>query len=487
MPELNRRAIAGKPVTPVPSASAARPVTPAKPIVATAPPSELIDRAMVAAALDRRGAAGAEPDGVIDEAELAEAGITQVDGAARQAINEGGERGDALTVSELARALQADRVMITGQGIVKVENGQARLPDGRVVPAAPWQFPEVEDLRVLERYDSLVPRLGRYNPSWPDGYYVDQVFDGYERVKVGTDRVYKGKDADGNDVYEDEDRYEDRAKYRDEIQYDRLWRDLSRVAQDTVDLAREAQDPQIRSAAEGIRRALDQGGGGGWFWGYESACRRVYSAMQGFDQIQRPERPETLVGRLHDTLNAAKAKVADQARIVASYPLERVKTSVAAEAKHLRGFNAWKAAGTLALGAAAGAGGWFGLTAIAASFGLPLVAVAAGAGVLGAGLGFLIVKLIQDRKAKGLERDLATFQGIAPARNRKELEQHALAAYKQLQDAREAKDLGALRAYEQEAAKVGAAMKAVAARAEAETKALKGLEALVLRHAKKGA
>ncbi len=472
MPEVNRRAIAGKPVAP------------ARPIAATAPPSELIDRAMVAAALDRRGAAGGEPDGTIDEAELAEAGITHVDGAARQAINEGGERGDALTVSELARALQADRVMLTGQGIVKVENGQATLPDGRVVPATPWQFPEVVDLRVLERYESLVPRLGRYNPSWPDGYYVDQVFDGYERVKVGTDRVYKGKDADGNDVYEDEDRYEDRAKYRDEIQYDRLWRDLSRVAHDTVDLARDARDPEIRAAAEDVRRALDQGGGG-WFWGHESACRRVYAAMQGFDRIQRPRRPEHIVGGLHATLEASKAKVADQARIVAAYPLERVKASVAREARHLRGFNAWKAFAMAGLGAAAGAGGWFGLTAVAASIGLPLAAVAAGAGVLGMGLGFLAVKLIQDRRAKGLERDLATFQGISPARNRKELEQHALAAYKQLQDAREAKDLGALRAYEQDAAKVGAAMKAVADRAEAETKALKGLEALVLRHSRK--
>lgn len=475
MPEIPRRA----------AAPVGRPVTPVKPILAAAPPSELIDRAMVAAALDRRGGADGGPDGVIGEAELAEAGITHVDGAARQAVNEGGERGDAITVSELARALQAERVALTAQGLVTVKDGKATLPDGRVVPASPWSFPEVADLRVLERYESLVPRLGRYNPSWPDSYYVDQVFDGYERVKVGTDRVYKGKDADGNDEYEEVDRYEDRPKYRDEIQYDRLWRDLSRVANDTVDLARDAEDPQIRAAAEGIRRALDQGSGGFWGWGHESSCRRVYGAMQDFDRIQRPRRPEHIVGGLHQTLEASKARVAEQHRIVAAYPLERVKASVAREAAHLRGFNGWKAFGMAIAGAAAGAGGWFGLGAVAASVGLPLAAVAAGAGVLGLGLGWLVVKLLQDREARGLERDLATFQGISPARNRKELEQHALAAYEQLQDAREATTLDALRTYEQDAAKVGAAMKAVADRADAETKALKGLEALVLRHAKK--
>ncbi|MDB5100508.1 MAG: hypothetical protein JWM80_4929 [Cyanobacteria bacterium RYN_339] len=462
--------ISVRPVTP-------RPVQQAK---AQASPCQLIDRTMVAAAFDRHGAGGATaPDGIIDEDELTTAGVGRVDADARASISDAGGK---ISVAAFAKALAEDRVEITADGVVKVADGKATLPNGQIVPGTPWQFPVVQDQQILERFQTLVPRVGRYNPSWPDSTYYDRVFKGYEQVETGTREVEDGKNADGTTKYRSEPVYEQRAKYEDEINYQRLRGDLEQVTFQVLDLTRDAQDPELqraRAAIESVSR-----GGTSIFWGSEGRCRDLYNALNGFAAIQVPVRPETAVTRLNATLNDAAKKVDEQFRITADYPLDKVRRAVADEVKHLRGFNVWKGVGLTLGGAAAGAAGWFGLASGLALAGTPLIAATAGAAVLGLGLGFLVVKLIQDHHAKGLDADLATFQAITPEANRKELQQHALASYKLLQDARGATDLQALRAFEGRATQVSKAMQGVADKAAQQTKSLKTIEALVLKYAK---
>jgi hypothetical protein len=460
----------------------ARPLTP-RPVQqarAQASPGQLIDRTMVASAFDRHGANGATaPDGVIDEDELQAAGVGRVDTDARASIV--GADGK-ITVAAFAKALAEDRVEITADGVVKVADGKATLANGQIVPGTPWQFPVVQDLQILERFHSLVPRVGRYNPSWPDSYYYDRVFKGYERVQTGTRQVEDGKNEDGSTKYREEPVYEDQPKYEDEINYDRLRSDLQSTAFQVLDLTSQAQDPQIQRARATLEAATR---GGGFFWGAESQCRDLYNALNGIDDIDVPVRPEAAVTRLNGTLNDAARKVDEQFRITATYPLAKVKQAVAAKSRHLRGFNAWKGVGMALTGAALGAAAFFGLPAAGVALaGTALIGAAAGAAAAGLGLGFLVVKLIQDHAARKLDADLATFQAITPEANRKELQQHALAAYKLLQDARNAKDLPALRGFEGKANQVSSAMQAVADKAEKQTKSLKNLEALVLQYAK---
>lgn len=461
----------------------ARPLTP-RPVQqarAQASPGQLIDRTMVASAFDRHGANGAAaPDGVIDEDELQAAGVGRVDADARASIVDAGGK---ITVGAFARALAEDRVEITADGVVKVADGKATLANGQIVPGTPWQFPLVNDLQILERFHDLVPRVGRYNPNWPDSYYYDRVFKGYERVQTGTRQVEDGKNDDGTTRYRDEPVYEDQPKYEDEINYDRLRSDLQSTAFQVLDLTSQAADPQIQRARATLESATR--GGGGFFWGAESQCRELYNALSGLDGINVPVRPETAVTRLNGTLNDAAKKVDEQFRITGTYPLAKVKQAVAARSQHLRGFNAWKGVGMALTGAALGAAAFFGLPAAGVALaGTALIGAAAGAAVAGLGLGFLVVKLIQDHAAKRLDADLATFQAITPEANRKELQQHALAAYKLLQDARDAKDLTALRGFEGKANQVSTAMQAVADKAEKQTKSLKNLEALVIQYAK---
>lgn len=448
---------------------------------AQAAPGSLINRAHVAAAFDR----GDAPDGVISREELAEAGITRIDAEAVRLINAPGEKGEAITVDELAKALGADQVVISSDGAIKIENKRATLVNGRLEPSAPWSFPEVSDLKLLETFHRLVPRMGRYNPDWPDGYYVDRVFKGYERVKVGTRRVEDGKNSDGTTRYRDEDVYEDRPKYEDEIQYDRLARDLRYKARDVLATYQGSEDPGVRAAYENLKAAEDRYGGFS-FWGAESAARGLYRALNAIDDIRLPARPEVLVGRLDAALNETSGAIDEQFRIARDIPVARARQAIAAEVGRLKGPSAANfVAGGLALAAGAGVGfGFLGglFTGAAVLAGLPLVGAAAGIGLVAGGIGWGIAQLVKNGKASGLEKDLVVLQGIDPQGNRKEMQQHALAAYRLLQDAREADFLAALRVFEADAAKVEAALKAVKANAEAQTRSLRTVERWVLKY-----
>jgi hypothetical protein len=457
-----------------PDRPAARPLTPK----AQAAPGELINRELVASALDRQGPNG-QPDGVISREELAAAGITQLDAGAIAAINAYGEQGDALTVSELAKALKADQVAIFGTGLVKIENGQATLPNGKVVPSSPWRFPEVPELKFLEDFDRQIPRLGRYNPSSPDGDYVDRVLDHYEHVKVGSHRVYDGRDSQGNEQYHDVDDYEDRPVYRDEVRYDDLARDLRRLADDVLKLAPATQDPQLKQAVDGLRDAVEHDNGGSGWWGQEARARKFYNALREIDRIQKPARPEALAGKLNDTLNAATQQVDEQARIARDVPVEQARKAISAEVSRLKHPSL---SNFLAGGLAAAGGGTLGYFVLATVLaGGPLIGAAAGVGLALGGLGWLFAQLVKNAKAKDLQRDLGVLQAIDPAANRKELEQHAFAAYTLLQEARTADFLAALRGFEADANKLSVNMDALAKRAADQTKSLRTVEGWVLK------
>lgn len=460
-----------------PNNQAPRPLT-VKSVKAEAAPGQLIDRQMVASALDRQGTNGA-PDGVISREEFAAAGVTQLDAGALAAINAGGEAGDAITVSELAKALQADKVAIFGTGLVKIENGVATLPNGKVVPSAPWSFPEVPDLKFLDEFDRTIPRLGRYNPNDPDSDYVERRLDHYDRVKTGTRRVYDGRDANGNSTYHDEDVYEERPVYRNEIQYDELLRDLRRRAEDVLRVAPTSQDPQLKAAVDTLRTTVANDGSGGWGWGDESRCRKFYSALQTIDRIQKPARPEVLAGKLNDTLDAAARQVDEQTRIARDVPVAKARAAISAEVSRLKRPSL---ANFLSSGLAAAGGGaaaFFGLAGALA--GAPLIGAAAGIGLAVGGLGWLVAQLVKNHHAKGLEHDLGVLKAIDPAANRKALEQHAFAAYTLLQEARTADFLGALRGFEADAGALGTQLNALAARTADQTKSLRTVEGWVLK------
>lgn len=440
------------------------------------PSRPLIDRTLVAAALDRGN------DGRVSREELAEAGITRVDDAAISVVNEPGEQGDAITVSELAKALSADRVAITSRGALTIEQGRAKMVDGVLQPAEPWLFPESADLRALEAFDRLIPRLGRYNPSWPDDYYVDRVFKGYERVKVGDRRVPDGKNSDGTTRYRSEPIYEDRAKYENEVQYDRLLRGLRRKAEEVIAATGSPTDPALRQALAGLQAVRNGDRDTLFGWGAERSSRDYYRALEAYDRIQKPTRPEVLVGRLDAALGKTVGAIDEQTRIAKAVPLERARQAIAAEASRLRGVTAsnFVAGGLTAAAGGAAAFFLFG-GGIAAA---PLVGMVAGAALLAGGLAWGVVQLMKGGKAKGLEADLAVLAAIDPAANRKEAEQHALASYRLLQDARTADYLAALRLFEADAKKVETALAAVQRRAEAQTKSLKTVEGWVLKLAK---
>lgn len=406
----------------------------------------LVNRTLVAGAFDR------QPDGVISPQEFEQAGVKSIHPEALATINEGGEQGDTVTVGELARALKANRVAISADGALK-----------RIDPSQPWDFPRVADQELLETYQQLVPRLGRYNPNNPDAQFEDRVFKGYKRVE-------DGRDSDGNI------RYRQEAVYEDETNYYRLANALRPLVEQVLAGYKDAQEPGVKAAYDKLLTA--QLGLTKNTTSYD-VCWKLYRGLQEVHELQKPVRPEVLVTRLDAALNRTEAAIADQERIVRDLSPAKARQAVDKEIARLKGPTGRNFAWAGIAGALGAGGGWF-FAAGASLAGLPLVAAIGGAALAFGAIGWVAAHMSKGRQVQQLRADLALLGKISPRANRQELEQQALASYMLLQGAREADFLAALRGFEVDAARIEQGLAAVETRAQAETKSLRAVEALVV-------
>lgn len=436
---------------------------------AQAAPGELIDRKLVAQALDHNN------DGIVGRDEFTRAGLTTLDPGALDAINRGGERGGDITVEELGRALGADEIRFSGEGNVSLNGGQATFNAGRVERSAPWSFPYVRGIQTLAEVKRIAPSgWSSFNPQSPSTDYV--------RTDFATDRMgarikfvegmrleegeYKGDlQADGVTAY----------VMKRTIQYGDLADALRSKAETIRDLTNNSPDAEIKDINKELNSIL-------WDtsrWNSMSNRDRavvLFNSLKRFDDINVPAQPESRLTNLHNSIQGASTSVAEQARIARDIPVERARVAVSQEVDKLKSpMNPVKIFAGLGLGAAAGAIAFF-----AASVALPIAAAIGGAGLL---VGYGIGWAINSSRAGGLQSDLETLRTINPEANKKSLQQHAVLGYKILQDARTATTLASVRAYTENADKASTTIGGLTSKVSGETRSLQTMEALVRKYA----
>jgi hypothetical protein len=434
-----------------------RPVVAPK-VKALASPGQLIDRAQVARALDRNG------DDKVSTDEFNAAGINNLDGAALDEINRGGEEGDTVTVNELARALGSDAVRISGEGNVAIQGGYATIRAGRLEKSAPWSFPYVQGVNTLAQVRQIAPSAGwsAYNPDSPSSEFT---FDALSKDRFGNPIKYE----EGMKLQANEFAGQDGYIHYKGVNYDELSNILRSKATSIRDITANAKDPEIQQIHDEVNRVLFNTD-----WGVNSRrdrARDLYNALARFDNINVPQQPENRLTTLDASLKTAAARVEEQGRITRDVPVDRARTAVQKEVDRLHGITPVKILTGVGVGAAAGALAFF-----AASLAIP---VAAAIGVGGLLVGGLIAHFVSTSKAKGFENDLEVLKAIDPAKNKRDLAQYSVVGYKIVQDARTADTLAKLRAYSEAADGASKTVDQMTNKVANETQSLKNMESLV--------
>ena len=417
------------------------PVAPKVSVKATASPSELIDRGLVARALDRNG------DGVVGRDEFSAAGLNTLDNDALDAINVGGDRGNDVTVDELTRALTQDSIRLTGEGNVSLTGGQATFNQGRVERSAPWAFPYVQGIRTLAEVQRIAPSgWSAYNPDSPSSEFTYTA--AYKDPLTGDRVKYKeGMQLKDYMFLSEPDANGDKWVMIKGVKYDELAEVLRNKATTIRDLTANSKDAEIRQIYNDVNRVLMD-----TYWNSGSRrdrARDLFNALKRFDDINVPAQPESRLTNLDSSLKTAAQRVEEQARIAREIPVDRARGAVEKEVDKLG-----SAAHPLKLGIGAGLGIAAGALAFfAGSLALPIAAAIGGGGLL---VGYGIGWLINSSRAGGLKSDLETLRTINPESNKKALQQHAVLGYKILQDARTADTLAGVRAYTENADKASA-------------------------------
>lgn len=453
MPEINR------PLTAAPKPASTK---------AQAAPGELIDRKLVAAALDRNN------DGIVSRDEFSGAGLNAIDADALDAMNRGGERGADVTVDELARALTADEVRFSGEGNVSLNGGNATFNNGRVERSAPWSFPYVRGIQTLAEVKRIAPSgWSAFNPQSPSTDYV--------RTDYATDRMgSRVKFQEGMRLEEGEYKGEPQADgtiyvMKRTVLYGDLADALRSKAETIRDLTNNSADAEIKDINRELTTIL-------WDtskWNSMSNRDRavvLFNSLKRFDDINVPAQPESRLTNLHNSIQGASASVAEQARIARDIPVERARVAVSQEVDKLKSAaNPVKIGTGVGIGAVAGAVAFF-----AAHLALPLVG---GIALAGIAVGYGIGALINSSRAKGLQNDLETLRTINPEANKRSLQQHAVLGYKILQDARTATTLASVRAYTENADKASTTIGGLTNKVSQETRSLQTMESLVRKYA----
>lgn len=454
-------------------------------------PNQIIDRKYVAGALDRPGNDGSAPDGVISDAEFSKAGL-QVDQSAKDIINRGGEQGDKITVNELSQALSDNTVAITGEGNVRIVDGFASFSNGRVQQAQPWTFPDIPGLRTLARVVDLAPRYSDgLDPNNP-GYQYTENRTRYESSYRQGQQLYSGEyvaDSNGRELSADANgQYPSGAqvwKRYTIVHWDDM-RDalLSRAREISYETS-DSRDPELQQIHSTVQRLVNDNA---WSGGSsEDQARRLYSGMSYISNIDVPMSPKARMSGMDDSITEAKSALNDHFKILQQVPVERARDVVSQEVNRLKApMTPAKGIGAL-LGGLIGGGGLFGLAAggaIALSGGA-LIGAAAGVGVLGLGLGWLVGKLMNDSRAKAVQADLKTLETISPEKNKQDLQQYSLQAYKLLQDARTVTSLAKVRSYDEDAQGVQGSVDKETGKIREQANQLRDIQKLVDKYANK--
>lgn len=426
---------------------------------------ELIDRSLVARALDRN------QDGVISGQEFKTAGVERLDAEAVAAVNAPGEKGDAITVNELATALRTDRVKLSGE--VTLQGGFAAFARGALERSEPWRFPVVPGLKVLEDVRRIAPaNWGYYNPDSPSSEFTYTAH--YKDPLTGQRVVYKeGMNLKDYMFPSAPDANGQRWVMIEGVKYDELASVLRTKAEAMRDVTRNATDPEIRQIHEDLNRIL-------WSAHWNTGSRRdrardLFLVLSRFDRIQVPEKPELSVQRLDGAFRTAVSQLAEQRRIVDALPVERAREAVGRAADRLHSpAHPLKLALTGVFGLGAGA-----LALFAGGAALP---VALGIGAAGLAGGYGLGWLINWGRARGYDSSLAVLKRIEPEANRRALEQHAVLGYQLLQNTREATTLAGVRAFHESAEDASRTITRLTATVAEETKALQKIEGLVRKH-----
>jgi hypothetical protein len=430
-------------------------------------PRELVDRSLVAKALDR------DRDGVVTQAELKKAGVNQLSPEAVAAVNAGGEQGEAMTVGELTHALRADQVRLSGQGNVTVEGGWATFAQGALEPSTPWNFPIIPGLRMLEEVRRIAPSSwSMYNPDQPGPEFTYTA--PYKDPLTGERVRYRdGMTLKDHMFLSDPDAQGRQWVMTRGVKYDELAAYLRVKGEAMRDVTRNATDPELRAIHEELSRVL-------WSSHWNTGSRRdrardLFQALQRFDRIEVPTEPQARLRGLDGSLREAAARIEEQGRIVRELPVDRARDAVGKAVARLE-------SPTHAL--KLGMGGGFGVAAgaIAAFAGGLALPVALGIGAAGLAVGYGLGWLINNSQANGVKADLEVLRRIDPTTNRRSLEQHAVVGYKLLQDARSADTLASVRAYSESAERATTTISRLTGDVAAQTRALQSMEELVRKH-----
>lgn len=452
MPEIN------KPVGPAPKIN----------VKAQAAPGELIDRGLVAKALDRNS------DGLVARDEFQAAGLHAIDADALDVINRGGDRGSDVTVEELTRALGNDEIRFSGEGNVSLNGGYATFNQGRVERSSPWSFPYVQGIKTLEEVRRIAPSgWSMYNPDAPssDFTYTAKYKDALTNQPV---KYTEGMQLKDYMFASEPDAAGDRWVMVKGVKYDELAEVLRNKATTIRDITAGSKDAEIRGIYNDVNRVLMDS-----YWNSgnrRDRARDLFNALKRFDDINVPAQPESRLTNLDSSLKTAATRVEEQSRIAREIPVDRARTAVAKAVEKLSSpFTPAKIIGAIGGAGAAGAIAFF-----AAHMALPIVgAIAVGGLLAGWGIGFAI----NSAKASGLRSDLDVLKTINPEQNKKNLQQHAVLGYKILQDARTADTLASVRAYTENADKASATIGSMTSKVAAETQSLRNMENLVRQYA----
>lgn len=452
MPEIN------KPAANVPKIN----------VKALAAPGELIDRNLVARALDRNS------DGIVARDEFQSAGLNTLEADALDAINRGGDRGNDVTVEELARALGSDEIRFTGEGNVTLNGGFATFNAGRLERSAPWSFPYVQGIRTLEEVRRIAPSgWSGYDPDSPSSQFTYTA--DYKDPLTGQRVKYtEGMQLKDYMFLSEPDANGDRWIKTKNVRYDELAEVLRNKATTIRDITYGSKDAEIKAIYNEVNRVLMDS-----YWNSgnrRDRARDLFNALKRFDNINVPAQPETRLTNLDASLKTAATRVEEQARIAREIPVDRARTAVAKAVDKLSSpFTPAKLIGAVGAAGAAGALAFF-----AAHLALPIVGgIALGGLALGWGIGWLI----NNSQAKGLRNDLDVLKTINPEANKKQLQQHAVIGYKILQDARTADTLAGVRAYTENADKASSTIGTMTNKVANETQSLRNMEDVVRKYA----
>jgi hypothetical protein len=482
---------------PLVAATSKAAVTPAPKPVGVSPkatssgdPNQIIDRKLVAQALDRPGNDGRLPDGIVSDDELSRAGI-KLDADAKAIINEGGDQGDKITVGELTQALLANRVSITGEGNVRMLDGFATFTNGRIQTASPWSFPGLPGLTALQTVVREAPGYGDgLDPDSPGSQYTET-----RRERVGS--YYEGRTLQYNEYVGDSNGTHLSADANGKYPAgSSVWRNYTVVfygamRDELMDRARDIQyatsgatDPELQTINREVTRLISDASWGG---SSESQAQRLYSGLAPYSRISVPTSPRARMGGLDDSINAAVSALNDHFRILQQVPVERARDVVTREVERLKApMTATKGIGAVLAGVGGAALGFFGLPAMGVALaGGALIAATAGIAVAGLGLGYFIGKLINDSQAKGVQEDLKVLETISPEKNKQDLNQYSLQAYKLLQDARTVTTLARLRAYDEDARGVQGSVDKATSTIKSQAASLRDIQKLVEKYASK--